>query len=153
MQTAWLAPEFLVSMDSSPHLWFCAFKTATFRPNFLCLWGPDLPCDLLHANSVRSIRITSLYVSQPSSVVCSLQNIGFWTQITNLCGSQTSPVALCTQNIVSGTRITSLCGSQPSSVAFAYKTASFGQAYKSLWVPVLTCHFVHTKQCDMHLNY
>ena len=41
MQTAWLSPELLVSMDSSPHLWFCAFKTATLRLNCMCLcMGP-----------------------------------------------------------------------------------------------------------------
>ena len=29
MQAAWLAPELLVSLGPIPHLWFCAFKTAT----------------------------------------------------------------------------------------------------------------------------
>ena len=27
------------------------------------------------------------------------------------------------------------------------------QNYKSLWVPDLTCRFVHAKQRDWHLNY
>ena len=29
-KTATLAPELQVSMGPSPHLWFCAFTTATF---------------------------------------------------------------------------------------------------------------------------
>ena len=48
---------------------------------------------------------------------------------------------------------TSLYWSQPSSVVFACKTATFGPAYKSLWVPDITCRFVHAKGRDEHLNY
>ena len=48
-KTGWFAPEWQVYMDSSPHLWFCALKTATLRPNCTCLWVLDLTCDLLHA--------------------------------------------------------------------------------------------------------
>ena len=71
-------------------------------------------------------------------------------------------------------RITSLYGSQHTSVDFDCKTATFGPElqvsmgpsthlwiliaklrlldpnYKSLWVPDLTCRFVHAKQGDLH---
>ena len=74
------------------------------------------------------------------------------------------------KNNVISFRITSLYGSQPSSVVFACKTAALGpelqvsmgpsphlwflhskqrlldRIYKSLWVPDLTCRFVHAKQ-------
>ena len=147
-------------------------------------------------NSVISARITSLYGSQPSSVVLCIQKSDFRTRIACLYRSQTSPVILCMQNSVPCIRITSLYGSQPSSVAFACKTASFGpeyqvsmgtrhdlsycgcttvclvpelpasmgacpnlwiliakerlldQNYKCLWVPHLTCRFVHSKHRD-----
>ena len=58
--TAWLPPELLGSMGSSPHLWFCAFKTATYDRNCLCLWVPDLTCDFCMQNSVPRIRITNV---------------------------------------------------------------------------------------------
>ena len=99
-------------------------------------------------NNVISIRITSLYGSQPSCVVFASkpmwlasellvsvgprphlscfflsQNSDFWIRITNLYGSQTSPMVLYMQNNV---RIASLYGSQPSSVVCACKTATFG---------------------------
>ena len=37
-------------------------------------------------------------------------------------------------------------------MVFACKTASFGPVYESLWVPDLTCRFVHAKQRDLHQN-
>ena len=37
-------------------------------------------------------------------------------------------------------------------MGFACKTATFGQEYKSLWVPDVTCRFVHAKQRDLHQN-
>ena len=76
------------------------------------------------------------------------------------------------QNSAFGTRIASLYGSHPSSVVFTFKTATLApelqvsmgpsphlwflhgkqrlldQNYKCLWVPDLTCRFVHAKQCD-----
>ena len=47
------------------------------------------------------------------------------------------------QNVGISTRIIIPYGSQPSSVVFECKTTPFGPAYKSLWVPDLTCRFVH----------
>ena len=70
------------------------------------------------------------------------------TRINSLYGSQTSPVILCMQNKVISIRITSLYGSQPSFVIFACKTATLGTELQSLWVPDLTCRFVHEKQRD-----
>ena len=76
------------------------------------------------------------------------------------------------QNSAFRTRIASLYGSQPSSVVFALETATLApefqvsmgrsphlwflhakqrlldQNYKSLWVPDLTCRFMHAKQRD-----
>ena len=81
-------------------------------------------------------------------------------------------MVFCIQNNAFSTRIASLYGSQPSSVVVALKTAplapelqvSMGpslhlyflhakqrildQNYKSLWVPDLSCRFVHAKQRD-----
>ena len=80
-------------MGSSLHVWFCACKSATLAPELLVSIGPNPHLRFLHAkqrnldqhpslygyhtspvvlcaqNNVISIRITSLYRSQPSSVV------------------------------------------------------------------------------------
>ena len=74
-------------------------------------------------NSVISTRNTSLYGSQPSSVVFVRQRSDFWTRIISLYWSQTSPVILWMQSNVISIRITSLCRSQTSPVVFACKTA------------------------------
>ena len=116
-------------------------------------------------NSVISTRISSLYGSQPSSVVLCIHNSDIMTRINSLYGSQTSPVVLGMQNSVISTRNTSLYESQPSSAVFACKTAALGpelqdsmgpdftygfllskqqlqnQNCKSLWLPALICGF------------
>ena len=140
-----LAPELQVSMDLSPHLWFLHAKQRLLDQNYKSLWLPHLTCRFVRENSVISTRITSLH------------------------RSRTSPVVLCMQNNVISFRKTSLYASQPSSVVFACKTATLGpelqvsmdpsphlwflhskqrlsdQNYKSLWVPDLTCHIVHSE--------
>ena len=108
-------------MVSSPHLWILTAKQ----------WLLD--------------QHTSLYRYQTSPVVLCIQNGDLRAKIARLYGSQTSPVNFCMQNSMPSTRMTSLYWSQPSSVVYACKTSTFGPAYKSLWVPDLTCRFVHAK--------
>ena len=125
-KTAWLAQEVLVSIGPRPHLWFLHAKQWLLDQINKSLWVPDLTCRFVHANIVISIRITSLYGFQPSSVVLCIQNSDLRTKIARLYESHTSPVNFCMQNSVPSTRITSLYGSQPSSVVFSCKTAPFG---------------------------
>ena len=101
-------------------------------------------------NSVLSTRIKRLYGFQPSPVVSCMQISDFNTRMASLYGFQLSSVVLFMQNSYFKTN---LYWSQPSSVVFACKTATFGPAYKSLWVPDITCRFVHSKQRDEQLNY
>ena len=143
--TAWLAPELLVSMGPNPYLWFLHAKRRLLEQNYKYLCVPDLIC-----------------------VFC-MQNSDFWTRITKLYGSQTSPVVLCMQYSVISTRITCLYGSQPSSEVLAHITSClaqesiyyigssphlcvffhakqrlYDQTYKSVWVPDLICSFEYT---------
>ena len=67
--TAYLAPELLVSMGPSPHLWFLHAKRRDLHQNNKSLWVPDKTCRFVHSKSVIWTWITSLYGSQPSSVV------------------------------------------------------------------------------------
>ena len=98
-----------------------------------------------------------------------------WTRIACVYESQTSPVVVCMLNSVISIRITSLYGSLASPVFFfVFKTSTLGpklhvsmgpcphlwpliakrhlliQNYKSLWVPDITCRFVHAIQRDFH---
>ena len=107
-------------------------------------------------NSVISTRNTSLYVSQPSSVVlhakqrildknfkslwvpaliCGfcMPNSEFWPRITSLYGSQTSPALVCNQNGVICTRISSLYWLQPSSVVLCLQNSDFMTRLTSLY--------------------
>ena len=56
-------------MGPSPHLWFLHAKQRLLDQNCKSLWVPDLTYVFCMQNSVISIRITSLYGSQPLSVV------------------------------------------------------------------------------------
>ena len=124
--TVCLASELQVSMGPTLQLWFLHAKQRLLDQNCksLCILG--LTCRFVHANSVISTRITSLYGFQPSSVVLCFQNSVLRTKIACVYGSHTSPVIFCMQNSVPSTRITILYGSQPSSVEFSCKTAAFG---------------------------
>ena len=168
--TAWLAPEILFSVGPNPYLWFLLAKQRLLELNckYLCITAHI--CVFCIHNSAFWTRISSLYGSQTSSVVLSKHNCLLNTRIKMLYVFQPSPVVLCMQNSDFSTWIASLYGSQPSSVVFACKTAHFGpefqvsmdpsphlrflhanqrvlaQNYKSLWVPDITCHFVHVIQ-------
>ena len=108
------------------HLWFLN-ANSDFWTRITSLEGSQTwSVVLCMKNRVISTGKTSLYWTQPSSVIftCKTATFGHW--ITSLYGSQTSPVILCMLNSVISTRITSLYGSQPSSLVFARKTAPFG---------------------------
>ena len=125
-KTAWLAPELLVSMGPSPHLWFLHANQWLLDQNYKFQWVPDLTCPFVYAKQCDMYQnIKSIWVPD---LICGfwMQNSHFWTRITNLYGSQTSPVFLCIQYSVISNRITCLYGSQPLSVVFAWKTATFG---------------------------
>ena len=171
-KTGWLAQGTLLSMGSSPHQWFCAIKIAPLCPKLHVSMGPSPHVCFLDAKQrLLDWNYKALWVKDHTFCFCK-QNFDFWTRITSLYGSQTWPVILCMYNSVLNIRNTSLYGSQPSSVVFTFKTSwlasellvSMGprprdmfldakqrrldRINKSLWVPNITCRFVHAKQCD-----
>ena len=123
-------------------------------------------CGFWFQNSVFWTGITRLCGSKTTPVVFVCKTL---TSGPSLYGSLTWPVILCMYNSVLNSRITSLYGSQPSSVVFAFKTAWLASELlvsmgprphdlfldakqplldsnnKSLWVPNMTCRFVHAK--------
>ena len=68
-KTKWLTSELPVSMGPSLHLWILHAKQRLLDQNYKSLWVPALICGFCIQNSDFWIRITSLYGSQPSSVV------------------------------------------------------------------------------------
>ena len=166
-KTAWLASELLVSMSPISHVWFLDAKQRLLDRNNKSLWVPDITCRCVHENSVIRTRISSLYVSQTSSVVLSthncvlntkikrlywlqpspvvlcMQNSDFRTRITSLYGSQTWPFVLCMYDSVISTRITRLYGFQPSSVVLCIQNSdlmtTIACVYGSQTSPVIFC--------------
>ena len=129
-KTATFGPELQVSMGPRLHLSFCKCKTAWLASEILVSMSPSPHRCFVHANRDFWSRITSLYWSQPSSLVLCIQNSDFMTW--NKC----------------------LYWSQPSSVVFACKTASFAQELKVSMCP--TPHlffFVHAQLRNKHQNY
>ena len=167
--TAWLAPESLVSMGPNPYLWFLHAKQRLFEQNYKYLCVPALICGFCIHNSAFWTRISSLYGSKTSSVVLSIHNCVLNTRIKRLYVYQPSPAVLCIQKSDFSTWIASLYGSPPSSVFFACKTATLWPDLQdcngprphlwflhenqqlldrncmSLWVLELTCDFLHAK--------
>ena len=150
-KTVWFAPEWQVYMSSSPHLRFFFMQNSDFRTRLTSLYWSHTSSVVLNTHhSMLSTRIKRLYGFQPSPVVSCMQISDFNTRMASRYGFELSSVVLFMQN---SDFKTNLYWSQPSSVVFACKTATFGPAYKSLWVPDITCRFVHAKQRDEHLNY
>ena len=148
IKTVTLGPVLQVCMGPSPHVWLLDAKQRLLDWKYNALWVKNHTCCF------------------------GMQNFDFLTRITSLYGSQTWHVILCMYNSVLNIRITSLYGSQPSSVVFAIKTSWLASELlvsmsprphdwfldskqrrldhnnKTLWVPNITCHFVHAKQRD-----
>ena len=104
-------------------------------------------------NGVICTRMTSPYEFLPSPVVLCSQNGDHWTRITNLYGFHTSPVVLSMQYNVISTRMTCLYWSQllvsmgpsPHLWFLHANQRLLDQKCMSLWVPELTCDFLHAK--------
>ena len=80
-KTAWLASELLVSMSPISHVLFLDAKQRLLDRNNKSLWVPDITCRCVHEISVIRTIISSLYVSQTSSVVLSTLNCVLNTKI------------------------------------------------------------------------
>ena len=109
-------------MVPSPHLWFLHAKQRHYDQNNWSPWVPDLTCRFVHANSAISIRITSLYGSQPSIVVyaCKTATLGPDLQVS--------------------------MGPRPHLWFFAIKTATLAPELQVSIGPALICGFVRSQQ-------
>ena len=93
-KTATLEAELQVSMGPRPHLFFLLFKTATLAPELQVSMCPSPHLWFVHAiQRLLDPNYKSLCVPQPSSVVLCIQICDFSIRITSLYGSQPSFVA------------------------------------------------------------
>ena len=148
MQTAWLAPELLVSMDSSPHLWFCAFKTATLRPN-CCVYGSQTsPMIFCMQTAYLASELLVSMGPRPYLCFCACKtaSLGAELQVSmgprlhlSFCAFKTEWLAL--QLLVS-------MGPSPHLWILDAKQRILVQKNRSPWVPDLTSRYVLAKQRD-----
>ena len=127
-KTAAFGAELQLSMGSRPHLSFSEWK-----------------------NSVNSIRITSLYGSQPSSLDFGCKTAPFWPEQVSMGPRHILSFCACKTACLEPELIVSI-GPSPHQWFLPAKQRLLDQNYKSLWVPDLTCRFVHEKGRDWHLN-
>ena len=99
-------------------------------------------------NNVISIRITSLYRSQPSSVVFAFKTatLGAELQVSMEPIPHLWFFAFKTATLAPELQV-SMCPS-PDLWFLLAKQRLLDQNHKSLWFPDLTCRFVHAKQGD-----
>ena len=90
--------------------------------------------------------MTLVYWSQPSSVVLCIQNSDFSIRISSLYGSQPSSVAFACKTATQGPELQVSIGPSPHVRLLQGKQRLLDQKYKSLWVPAIICDFVHSKQ-------
>ena len=143
---AWLAPELLVSMDPSPHLWFLHAKQRLWT-RITNLYGSQTsPVVLCMQYSVISTRITCLYGSQTLSMVfgCTTATFGAELQVSmvprhdlSVCGFKTAWLA--SEELVS-------MGPSLHVWFLDAKQRLLDQNNKSLRVPDKSCRFMHGKQ-------
>ena len=122
-----VAPELLVSMGPSPYLWFWVHITVC-----LAQW---------------------LYGFQPSPVVLCMHNSDFSTWTTSLYGSQPSSVVFtCRTTCLTSEFLVSM-GPSPYLWFLHAKQRLLDPNNKSLWVPDIACRFMHAKQRDLLQTY
>ena len=121
-KTAWWAPELPVSMCPSSHLWVLHAKQRILDQNYKSPWVPDLICGFC------------------------MQNIDFWTGIQVSMGTRHNlSFCACKTAWLAPELPVSMCPS-PRLWFLHAKQRPQGQNCMSLWVPDLTCDFLHANQ-------
>ena len=159
-------------MGPSPYLWIFHAKQRLLE-QCTSLYGTQTsPVVLCMQYSVIITRITCLYAPQPLSEGFSCKTATFGAEL-QLCMGTRPHLSFCAfKSAWLAPELLVSMGPRHNLSFCAYKTAwlapellvsmgprphlwilhTIGPVYKSLWVPDLTCQFVHTKQSDLHQN-
>ena len=125
---------------------FLHAKKRLLCQNNKSLWVPDMTCHFLLYNSVLSITITSVYGSQPSSVVFACKTATFGPELqVSMCTRPHQPFCTCKTACVASELLVSM-GPRPHLWFLHAKQRLLDQNNKSLWVPDMSCRFVHVHQ-------
>ena len=147
-KTATFGSDLQVSMGPRLRLLICECKTACLDPEWCLSIGPSLHLCFVYSKQRLNSRITSLYGSQPSSVVFASKTAAFGPELQvprrpwphlRLFAFKTAPLA---------PELQVSMGPSPHLWFFHSKQRLLDHNYKPLWVQDLTCHFVHVKQRD-----
>ena len=146
--SAWLAPELLVSMVPILIWGFC-IQNSDFWDRITNLYGSQTsPVVLCMQYSVVSTRITCLYRSQPLSVDFACKRATFGAELQVSTGpTHDLSFCACKPEWVASESLVSMLPS-PHVLFLDAKQRLLDRNNKSLWVPDITCHFVRGKQCD-----
>ena len=159
-------------MGCSPHLWFLDAKQRLMDRNNKSLWVPDIICRFVHAKQ-RDLHQNDKSIWVPALIyVVFMQNSEFMTRLTSLYVAQISSVIFACKPATFGPKLHVSMGPKTHLWFFACKTpclasellVSMGpsphlwflhserrlleQNFKALWVPDMTCRFVHARQRD-----
>ena len=143
--TATLWPELIVSMGPRPHLSFWACKTTWLTSEILVSMGPSLHLWILHAKQrLLDRNYKSLWVPAITCGFC-MQNSDFWIRITSLYGSQPSSVVFaCKTATLASELLVSMC-LRPNLWFFAFKTATLAAELQVSMGPRPHLRFLHCK--------
>ena len=115
----------LYESQTSP-MFFFAFKTATLAQKLQVSMGPALICGFVHHNSNVMTRINSLYRSQTSPVVLCMQINVISIRNTSLYGSQRSSVVFAYKTATFGSELQVSMGPRLRLLICECKTACLG---------------------------
>ena len=147
-KTAPLGQKLPVSMGPSLHVWFLDAKQRLLDWKYKALWVQDTTCGISKQNSHFWIRITSLYVSQTWPVILCMYHSVLNIRNTSLYGSQPSSVVFAFKTAWLASELLVSMGPRPHHWFLDAKQRLLDRNNKSLWVTNITCRFVHAKQRD-----
>ena len=133
-------------MGPNPYLWFLHAKQRLLEQNYKYLCVTALICGFCIHNSAFWTRISSMYVSQTSSVVLSTHNCVLNTRIKDyMCSSPRLWFCACKTATLALELLVSM-GPSPHLCFLNAKQRLLDPNNKYLCVPAFICGFVHTKQ-------
>ena len=138
-------------MGSSPHLWFCACKTATLGPEIQACIGPRPHLRVWALITACLAQKQNDYIgSRPHLWFCACKTATLGLELQVSMGTRPHlSFCACKSPWLAPAILVSI-SSSPHLWFLDAKQRLFDQNYKSLWVPDLTCRFVHAKQRDLH---
>ena len=146
MQTSVICTRMTSPYGFQPSSVVLFMQISDFKTRLTSLYGSLTSSVILSTHSsVLNARINGLYGFQPSHVVfgCKTATFGPEQQVSTVARHHLSFCACKTT-----WELLASIGPSPHLWLLHGKQRSLDQNYKSLWVPDLTCRFVHAKQRD-----